>query len=182
MLIIPVLFNLRLGNSVTSRCQPRRGSLTCRCQGNPGRGSCLRQYWSVSHWRLPRLPSTVLSAWRGKVMVLLGKTLQSHWDLRASKETKKINSTLQCCSCAAFATVSLGDIIHTSAIFSAPPPPKKKKNFIESLVYTPCQYSALFFEILSDLNQAVPNHLADESQTRSPDTPPDHLLSLLDDL
>ena len=23
-----------------------------------------------------------------------------------------------------------------------------------------------FFEILSDLNQAVPNHLADESQTR----------------
>ena len=31
----------------------------------------------------------------------------------------------------------------------------------------------LFFEILSDLNQAVPNHLADESQTRLPDTPPD---------
>ena len=31
-----------------------------------------------------------------------------------------------------------------------------------------------FFEILSDLNQAVPNHLADESQTRWPDTPPDH--------
>ena len=31
-----------------------------------------------------------------------------------------------------------------------------------------------FFEILSDLNQAVPNHLADESQTRLPDTPPDH--------
>ena len=30
-----------------------------------------------------------------------------------------------------------------------------------------------FFEILSDLNQAVPNHLADESQTRYPDTPPD---------
>ena len=30
------------------------------------------------------------------------------------------------------------------------------------------------FEILSDLNQAVPNHLADESQTRQPDTPPDH--------
>ena len=25
---------------------------------------------------------------------------------------------------------------------------------------------SLFFEILSDLNQAVPNHLADESQTR----------------
>ena len=24
----------------------------------------------------------------------------------------------------------------------------------------------VFFEILSDLNQAVPNHLADESQTR----------------
>ena len=24
----------------------------------------------------------------------------------------------------------------------------------------------IFFEILSDLNQAVPNHLADESQTR----------------
>ena len=31
-----------------------------------------------------------------------------------------------------------------------------------------------FFEILSNLNQAVPNHLADESQTRQPDTPPDH--------
>ena len=31
-----------------------------------------------------------------------------------------------------------------------------------------------FFEILSDLNQAVPNHLADENQTRQPDTPPDH--------
>ena len=30
--------------------------------------------------------------------------------------------------------------------------------------------------ILSDLNQAVPNHLADESQTRYPDTPPDHPL------
>ena len=27
----------------------------------------------------------------------------------------------------------------------------------------------VFFEILSDLNQAVPNHLADESQTRQPD-------------
>ena len=26
--------------------------------------------------------------------------------------------------------------------------------------------SFFFFEILSDLNQAVPNHLADESQTR----------------
>ena len=24
----------------------------------------------------------------------------------------------------------------------------------------------VFFEVLSDLNQAVPNHLADESQTR----------------
>ena len=33
------------------------------------------------------------------------------------------------------------------------------------------------FEILSDLNQAVPNHLADESQTRWPDIPPDHLRS-----
>ena len=31
------------------------------------------------------------------------------------------------------------------------------------------------FEILSDLNQAVPIHLADESLTRLPDTPPDHL-------
>ena len=34
------------------------------------------------------------------------------------------------------------------------------------------------FEILSDLNPAVPNHLADEStctsQTREPDAPPDH--------
>ena len=29
----------------------------------------------------------------------------------------------------------------------------------------------IFYEIL---NQAVPNHLADESQTRLPDTPPDH--------
>ena len=28
-----------------------------------------------------------------------------------------------------------------------------------------------FFEILSDLHQAVPDHLADESQTRQPDTP-----------
>ena len=27
------------------------------------------------------------------------------------------------------------------------------------------QYGCFFFEILSDLNQAVPNHLADESQT-----------------
>ena len=36
-----------------------------------------------------------------------------------------------------------------------------------------------FFEILSDLNQAVPNHLADESQTRQPDTPPDHPLRIL---
>ena len=35
-----------------------------------------------------------------------------------------------------------------------------------------------FFEILSDLNPAVPNHLADEStctsQTREPDAQPDH--------
>ena len=31
-----------------------------------------------------------------------------------------------------------------------------------------------FFEILSDLNQAIPNHLADESQTRQPDTLSDH--------
>ena len=30
----------------------------------------------------------------------------------------------------------------------------------------------VFFDILSDLNRAVPNHLADESQTRQPDTPP----------
>ena len=29
--------------------------------------------------------------------------------------------------------------------------------------------------ILSDLNQAVPNPLPDESQTHLPDTPPDHL-------
>ena len=29
-----------------------------------------------------------------------------------------------------------------------------------------------FFEILLDLNQAVPNHLADKSQMRKPDTPP----------
>ena len=36
------------------------------------------------------------------------------------------------------------------------------------------EYLIIFFEILSDLNQAVPNHLADESQTRWPDTPPDH--------
>ena len=31
-----------------------------------------------------------------------------------------------------------------------------------------------FFEILSDWNQAVTNHLTDECQTRQPDTPPDH--------
>ena len=31
---------------------------------------------------------------------------------------------------------------------------------------TPEKRSLFFFEILSDLNQAVPNHLADESQTR----------------
>ena len=31
---------------------------------------------------------------------------------------------------------------------------------------SPTQKVFLFFEILSDLNQAVPNHLADESQTR----------------
>ena len=31
-----------------------------------------------------------------------------------------------------------------------------------------------FFEILSYLNQAVPDHLANESQTRQPDTSPDH--------
>ena len=31
---------------------------------------------------------------------------------------------------------------------------------------------SLFFDILSDLNQAVPNDLADESQMRQPDTPP----------
>ena len=28
-----------------------------------------------------------------------------------------------------------------------------------------------FFKFSSDLNQAAPNHLADESQTRYPDTP-----------
>ena len=28
----------------------------------------------------------------------------------------------------------------------------------------------VFFKILSDLNQAVPDHLADESQTRKPDS------------
>ena len=33
----------------------------------------------------------------------------------------------------------------------------------------------VFFEILSDLNQAVPNLHADESETRQPDTPPGHL-------
>ena len=32
-----------------------------------------------------------------------------------------------------------------------------------------------FLEFLPDLKQAVPNHLADESQTRRQDTPPDHL-------
>ena len=35
----------------------------------------------------------------------------------------------------------------------------------------------VIFEILSDLNQAVPNHLADKSQSCWPDTPPDHPLS-----
>ena len=30
------------------------------------------------------------------------------------------------------------------------------------------------FENLSDLNKAVPKHLADESETRSPDTPPEN--------
>ena len=31
-----------------------------------------------------------------------------------------------------------------------------------------------FFEIFSYLNQAVPLHLTDKSQTRQPDTPPNH--------
>ena len=40
-----------------------------------------------------------------------------------------------------------------------------------------CILASFLSEILSDLNQAVPNHLADETQARQADTPPCHPLS-----
>ena len=56
---------------------------------------------------------------------------------------------------------------------------KMKKRMIEEEIERgdcgPPTRSLFFFQILSYLNQAAPNHLADESQTRWPDTPPDHL-------
>ena len=41
-----------------------------------------------------------------------------------------------------------------------------KEEEIEKGDCGPPTRKVFFFEILSDLNQAVPNHLADESQTR----------------
>ena len=49
-----------------------------------------------------------------------------------------------------------------------------KEEEIEKGDCRPPTRKVFFFVVLSDLNQAVPNHLADESQTRQPDTPPDH--------
>ena len=49
---------------------------------------------------------------------------------------------------------------------------KKLKIDFLFLLHSCLNFFFFFFEILSDLNQAVPNHLADESQTRLPDTPP----------
>ena len=46
--------------------------------------------------------------------------------------------------------------------------------FVKLLYCVKEWFKFFFFEILSDLNLAVLNHLADESQTRWPDTPPDH--------
>ena len=43
---------------------------------------------------------------------------------------------------------------------------------VRSLFHKPLML--IFFEILPGLYEAVPNHLADESQTRQLDTPPDH--------
>ena len=49
---------------------------------------------------------------------------------------------------------------------------KLKQEKIKRLFITP--FSCPFFEIFSDLNQVVPDHLVDESQTRKPDSPPDY--------
>ena len=51
---------------------------------------------------------------------------------------------------------------------------RMKEEEIEKGDCGPPTRKSLFFFILSDLNQVVPNHLADESQKRFPDTPPDH--------
>ena len=49
-----------------------------------------------------------------------------------------------------------------------------KEEEIEKAIAGHQQEKFFFFRFGSDLNQAVPNHLADESQTRQMDAPPGH--------